>query len=122
MVGQIDTIDVARSAQPNKKLFTDASGVSRKDEDTITEACSFTDVVRNKDDRLFPLLPDLLNVGVKLFTCERVQRCEGFIHEKDPGIRSQRAGKRDHLDRCWLSPETKRGIRDKTIEGETVAA
>jgi ABC-type dipeptide/oligopeptide/nickel transport system ATPase component len=33
-----------------------------------------------------------------------------------------RAGKRDHLDRCWLSPETKRSIRDKTIEGEIVAA
>jgi oligopeptide/dipeptide ABC transporter ATP-binding protein len=33
-----------------------------------------------------------------------------------------RAGKRDHLDRCWLSLETKRGIRDKTIEGDTVAA
>jgi peptide/nickel transport system ATP-binding protein len=33
-----------------------------------------------------------------------------------------RAGKRDHLDRCWLSPDTKRSIRDKTIEGEIVAA
>jgi peptide/nickel transport system ATP-binding protein len=33
-----------------------------------------------------------------------------------------RAGVRDHLDRCWLSPETKRDIRDKTIEGETAAA
>jgi oligopeptide/dipeptide ABC transporter ATP-binding protein len=33
-----------------------------------------------------------------------------------------RAGKRDHLDRCWLEPETKRGIRDKTIEGAIVAA
>jgi oligopeptide/dipeptide ABC transporter ATP-binding protein len=33
-----------------------------------------------------------------------------------------RAGKRDHLDRCWLELETKRGIRDKTIEGAIVAA
>src|ERR671939_606818 len=33
-----------------------------------------------------------------------------------------RAGKSNHLDRCWLSPETKRAIRDKTIEGETRAA
>jgi oligopeptide/dipeptide ABC transporter ATP-binding protein len=33
-----------------------------------------------------------------------------------------RAGKRDHLDRCWLSPDTKRSIRDKTIGGEIVAA
>ena len=33
-----------------------------------------------------------------------------------------RAGTRDHLDRCWLSPETKRSIRDKTIEGDIVAA
>jgi oligopeptide/dipeptide ABC transporter ATP-binding protein len=33
-----------------------------------------------------------------------------------------RAGVSDHLDRCWLSPETKRSIRDKTIEGEIAAA
>jgi peptide/nickel transport system ATP-binding protein len=33
-----------------------------------------------------------------------------------------RVEKRTHLDRCWLTPETKRGVRDKTIEGETKAA
>src|SRR5918911_1391100 len=26
-----------------------------------------------------------------------------------------------HLDRCWLTPETKRAVRDKTIEGELAA-
>ena len=33
-----------------------------------------------------------------------------------------RAGKPNHLDRCWLSPETKGAVRDKTIEGEARAA
>jgi oligopeptide/dipeptide ABC transporter ATP-binding protein len=33
-----------------------------------------------------------------------------------------RVEKSTHLDRCWLTPETKRGIRAKTIEGEMRAA
>jgi peptide/nickel transport system ATP-binding protein len=33
-----------------------------------------------------------------------------------------RVGTPSHLDRCWLTPETKRAVRDKTIEGEIRAA
>ena len=33
-----------------------------------------------------------------------------------------RVEKSNHLDRCWLTPETKRAVRDKTIEGEIRAA
>jgi oligopeptide/dipeptide ABC transporter ATP-binding protein len=33
-----------------------------------------------------------------------------------------RGGKPTHLDRCWLTPETKRAVREKTIEGESRAA
>jgi hypothetical protein len=33
-----------------------------------------------------------------------------------------RAGTPNHLDRCWLTLETKRAVRDKTIEGEIRAA
>jgi oligopeptide/dipeptide ABC transporter ATP-binding protein len=33
-----------------------------------------------------------------------------------------RVDERQHLDRCWLSVETKRSVRDKTIEGAEAAA
>jgi hypothetical protein len=78
VVGQIDTIDVTWSLQRDNKLFIYASGMSRKYEDPIAEACSFTDIVCDKNDRLFPLLPDLLNVRVELFACECVERYTFF--------------------------------------------
>jgi len=33
-----------------------------------------------------------------------------------------RVGEGRHLDRCWLDPDTKRAVRDRTIHGEIAAA
>jgi oligopeptide/dipeptide ABC transporter ATP-binding protein len=55
--------------------------------------------------------------------CKFRPRCPHAFEKclEEPELEA-RAGRRDHLDRCWLSPETKRSIRAKTIEGEIVAA
>jgi len=39
----------------------------------------------------------------------------------EPGLEA-RAGAAAHLDRCWLDPDSKRALRDRTIRGETAAA
>jgi peptide/nickel transport system ATP-binding protein len=78
---------------------------------------------RPKQERLHSIEgapPSLINLPQG---CKFRPRCPHAFEKclEEPELIA-RAGKRDHLDRCWLSPETKRDIRDKTIEGETVAA
>jgi oligopeptide/dipeptide ABC transporter ATP-binding protein len=78
---------------------------------------------RPKQERLHSIEgmpPSLINLPQG---CKFRPRCPHAFEKclEEPELIA-RAGKRDHLDRCWLSPETKRSIRDKTIEGEIVAA
>src|SRR5919202_1574868 len=40
---------------------------------------------------------------------------------QEPALEA-RVGPGGHLDRCWLDPDSKRALRDKTIHGETAAA
>jgi oligopeptide/dipeptide ABC transporter ATP-binding protein len=78
---------------------------------------------RPKQDRLHSIEgmpPSLINPPQG---CKFRPRCPHAFDKcmEEPELVS-RAGKPTHLDRCWLTPETKRGVRDKTIEGESRAA
>jgi oligopeptide/dipeptide ABC transporter ATP-binding protein len=55
--------------------------------------------------------------------CKFRPRCPHAFDKcmEEPALVS-RGGNPTHLDRCWLSPDTKRAVREKTIEGETRAA
>jgi oligopeptide/dipeptide ABC transporter ATP-binding protein len=54
--------------------------------------------------------------------CKFRPRCPHAFEkcEEEPGL-DQRVEQAGHLDRCWLSVEEKRRIRDRTIVGEAVA-
>ena len=63
--------------------------------------------------------PSLINLPKG---CKFRPRCPHAFEkcEEEPGL-DQRVEERGHLDRCWLSVEEKRRIRERTIVGEAVA-
>jgi oligopeptide/dipeptide ABC transporter ATP-binding protein len=78
---------------------------------------------RPKQERLHSIEgmpPSLINLPQG---CKFRPRCPHAFEKclEEPDLIA-RAGVSDHLDRCWLSAETKSSIRDKTIEGEIAAA
>ena len=54
--------------------------------------------------------------------CKFRPRCPHAFEkcDEEPGL-DQRVDERGHLDRCWLSVDDKRGLRERTIVGEAVA-
>src|ERR671931_321421 len=54
--------------------------------------------------------------------CKFRPRCPHAFEkcEEEPGL-EQRVEERSHLDRCWLSVDDKRRLRERTIVGEAVA-
>ena len=89
VLGKFETVKVARPRKGDLKLFSDSSRIPSKQSDPIREANCLPDIVGNEDNRLTAFLPDLLDVAVKLFTRERVQRRERFIHKQNSRIRSK---------------------------------
>jgi len=78
---------------------------------------------RPKQDRLHSIEgmpPSLINTPEG---CKFRPRCPHAFDKcmEEPELIA-RTDKPTHLDRCWLSVETKRSVRDKTIEGESRAA
>jgi oligopeptide/dipeptide ABC transporter ATP-binding protein len=63
--------------------------------------------------------PSLINLPKG---CKFRPRCPHAFEkcEQEPAL-EQRVEERGHLDRCWLSVDDKRGLRDRTIVGEAVA-
>ena len=63
--------------------------------------------------------PSLINLPKG---CKFRPRCPHAFEkcEEEPGLEA-RVEQRDHLDRCWLSVEEKRRLRERTIVGEAVA-
>jgi oligopeptide/dipeptide ABC transporter ATP-binding protein len=63
--------------------------------------------------------PSLINLPQG---CKFRPRCPHAFEkcQEEPGL-EQRVEERGHLDRCWLSVEDKRNLRDRTIIGEAVA-
>src|ERR1035437_4448948 len=72
IAGQTDTVDIAWALQTNEEFFLNASGVRGKKQDTIAEAGRFAHIMRHKNDRLFPLLPDALQIAVQLLARQGV--------------------------------------------------
>jgi peptide/nickel transport system ATP-binding protein len=64
--------------------------------------------------------PSLINVPRG---CKFRPRCPHAFDKcwEEPGLEN-RVEDPEHLDRCWLSVDEKRGLRDKTIHGEMEAA
>ena len=63
--------------------------------------------------------PSLINLPKG---CKFRPRCPHAFErcEEEPAL-EQHVEERGHLDRCWLSVDDKRGLRDRTIVGEAVA-
>src|SRR5436190_12168198 len=94
---QLNAIDIARSRERDIELLADAPGIPRKQDHAIGEADGFAHVMGDEDDRFSSLLPNSLDVAVKLLTGERVERGKRFIHEQDARIWGKRAGEGDAL-------------------------
>jgi peptide/nickel transport system ATP-binding protein len=78
---------------------------------------------RPKSERLHSIKgtpPSLINLPRG---CKFRPRCPHAFDKctQEPGLEN-RVEEPGHLDRCWLTVEEKRGIRDKTIHGEIAAA
>jgi peptide/nickel transport system ATP-binding protein/oligopeptide transport system ATP-binding protein len=77
---------------------------------------------RPKPERLHSIAgapPSLINAPRG---CRFRPRCpHAFDKCREEPALENRVEEPGHLDRCWLDVETKRSIRDKTIEGELVA-
>src|SRR5262245_11134799 len=97
VLGKFETVKIARPRKGDFKLFSDSSGMPRKQSDPIREANCLSDIVGNEDNRLTAFLPDLLNIAVKLFTRERVQGSERFIHKQNSRIRGKCPGQGNSL-------------------------
>ncbi|MHB8642144.1 MAG: ABC transporter ATP-binding protein [Gaiellaceae bacterium] len=78
---------------------------------------------RPKAKRLYSIAgapPSLINLPQG---CKFRPRCP-FAFEKcteEPGLENRVGETPPHLDRCWLTVEQKRGLRDKAIAGEAAA-
>src|SRR5215470_17455982 len=68
-----DAVKIARSRQIHFKNLANASRRRRHDHHAIGETSRLTHVVGDEDDRLAALLPNLLDVAVKLFACHGVE-------------------------------------------------
>jgi peptide/nickel transport system ATP-binding protein len=78
---------------------------------------------RPKSERLHSIEgtpPSLINLPRG---CKFRPRCPHAFDKctEEPGLEN-RVEEPGHLDRCWLTVEEKRGLRDKTIHGEIAAA
>ena len=78
---------------------------------------------RPKSERLHSITgtpPSLINLPRG---CKFRPRCPHAFDKctEEPGLEN-RVEEPGHLDRCWLTVEEKRGIRDKTIHGEIAVA
>ena len=78
---------------------------------------------RPKQDRLHSIAgmpPSLIDPPAG---CRFRPRCPHAFDrcETEPALEVRGGGAR-HLDRCWLDPESKRAVRDRTIRGESAAA
>jgi peptide/nickel transport system ATP-binding protein len=78
---------------------------------------------RPKADRLHSIRgtpPSLINAPEG---CKFRPRCPHAFDKcmEEPSLEN-RVGEPGHLDRCWLTVEEKRGLREKTLHGETQAA
>ena len=79
--GEVNTVDVARSRERNVELFLNTPGMRREQDDPVTKAGGFTNIVRNEHDRFFALLLDALEVAVELLARQRVERGKWLVHQ-----------------------------------------
>src|SRR4051812_47023809 len=87
VASQLGTVDVAWACQGNVKHLSDAPRSRRHEHDAVAEADGLAHVVGDEHDGLAALLPDALEVVVKLAAGERVERRERLIHQEHLRIR-----------------------------------
>src|SRR5262249_35101059 len=79
----LDAVEIARTGKFHFKNFAQLSRRRGHDHNSIGEAGSFAHVVSDENDRLAPLLPNRLDVAVKLLACHCVECGEWFVHQQD---------------------------------------
>src|SRR4029077_10048265 len=93
------------------ELFANSPRIRRKQKDPIAQTGSFADVVCDEQDRFLTRLPDLLEVAVKLFASQRIQRSERFIHQQHAWIGRKRTSERNallHASRKLMNVRTRK--------------
>src|SRR4051812_33070065 len=94
---EIDTVDVTRPRQIDREFLLHASRMWRHENDAIAETGGFAHVVRDEHDRFISGAPDPLDIAVKLFAGERIERGERFVHEKHARVWGERTREGDAL-------------------------
>jgi hypothetical protein len=92
--GDVDVFEMTRAGQINLVFPFHAPGAEGEQGNSIPEAHSLTNVVRDEDDGAPGLCPKALEFVVKQVASLRVKRREGFVHEKNIGLGGKGAGQR----------------------------
>ena len=103
MSGKVNAVDVTRSRKVNGEFLLDATGMRRKKQNAIAQTCRFTNIVRDKDDRLTTRFPNLLNVAIKLFAVRASSAANGSSISNTRGFG---ASARASETRCFIPPES----------------
>jgi hypothetical protein len=90
-------VDAARARKVDVENLADASRVRREQNDAVSKADSFTNIMRDEHDGLSALSEDALNVSIELIARECVEGGKGFVHQQHTGVRREAAGKRNAL-------------------------
>src|ERR1700730_1058320 len=106
MLARTSALQIATSETKNKiawprkrhfKNFANAARCRRHDDDPIGQASGFAHIVCDEDNRFAPLLPNALDIAVKLLARHGVERSERFVHQEHTRVRRKGARQRDAL-------------------------
>ena len=96
-LGDVGAVEVPRVRQVDVDLPADAAGVRVQHDDPIRQAHRLADRVRDEQDRLVRLEPQLLELLVQQRARLGVEGGERLVHQQDGRVHHQRPGDRDAL-------------------------
>src|SRR5437879_1050275 len=106
LLRDLDAVEIARPRQVDVEHLADPARRGRHENYSIGETGGFTDVMRDENDRFAPLLPNPLDVAVKLLPRHRIERGERFVHPEHTRVRTKRPRPRAARARPAASGET----------------
>ena len=91
------TICAPRSGQIDRVSVFDATRPGAEHDDAIGQEHRFCNVMGHEKDGLAALCPDAQQLQVHLLPSQRIESAERLVHQKQPRIQQQCAGKRRTL-------------------------
>ena len=86
-----------RPLERNVEHVLHAAGPCAHDDDAVGEIHGFVDLMRDEEDGLVSLAPDLEQLGLHELAGLRVERGERLVHQQHDGIGGERTGQVDAL-------------------------